>query len=126
MSGEGIALIITACGTFLTAVASAAGVLVSLMNARRLDATNVKLEAVHQTTNSLAERAEKSAKEAGIAQGTLTGRAEVMAENKADSGNVTATIPSATIAIESAQVNIGNKEEANGTTLSTAPNKPVT
>lgn len=82
LTGEGIALIITAAGTLITAMASAAGIIVSLMNSRRLAEQAVKIEEVHRTTNSLAERAEKSAKEAGLAQGTLQGRADVTAEIK--------------------------------------------
>ena len=62
MTGTEIALIITACGTLLTAVTGAVGIFVSLRNSRKLDE-------VHKTTNSLAERNEAIAKELGVAEG---------------------------------------------------------
>lgn len=63
MTGTEIALIITACGTFLTA---ASGVIISLRNAR-------KLEQVHQTTNSKMDELIKLTAKSSRAEGVKAG-----------------------------------------------------
>lgn len=59
MTAAEVSLIMTSVGTLLTTVAS---VWVSLRNSRKLDE-------VHRTTNSLAQRNEAIAKELGITEG---------------------------------------------------------
>lgn len=70
MSGGEIAQIILALATFVTAVG---GVLISLRNTRKIDE-------VHRTTNSLAERTEGLARDAGHAEGELKGRTDAAKE----------------------------------------------
>lgn len=69
MNGSDIALIITACGTFVSAFAASAAVIISAINGR-------KINTIHALTNSLAERAEIGAR----AVGNLQGRVEQTAE----------------------------------------------
>jgi uncharacterized YccA/Bax inhibitor family protein len=79
INGGDIALIIGALGTFVTSLVTA---FVTLRNSRSVAVLQAKVEQVHDTTNSLAERAERLAKESGLAQGNLQGRAEQTAERK--------------------------------------------
>jgi len=62
VTGTETALVISACGTFLTALTSAYGVMVSQRNSR-------KLTELHESTNGLASRNEAIAQKLGIAQG---------------------------------------------------------
>lgn len=73
MTWAEVALIITAVGALVSAIASSTAVIIGALNAR-------KLNQVHTLTNSLAERAEAGAR----ATGNLTGRAEQTAERKAE------------------------------------------
>jgi hypothetical protein len=68
VTGTETALIISACGTFLTALTSAYGVMVSQRNSRTL-------QELHASTNGLSERNEAIAKKLGIAEGKATERA---------------------------------------------------
>jgi hypothetical protein len=63
-----IALIVTASGTFLSSLVAAIGAVVSLGNSRKLDE-------VHKTTNSLAQRNEAIAKQLGIEEGKAAQKA---------------------------------------------------
>jgi hypothetical protein len=68
VTGTEIALIISASGTFLSAVVASIGAIISLSNSRKLDA-------VHQSTNGLSERAEALAKKLGIEEGKAAEKA---------------------------------------------------
>lgn len=77
MTGSEIALIITACGTLVSAIAASTAVVISALNSR-------KISQVHDLTNSLAQRAEASAHASGLAEGNRQGRVEQTAEREAD------------------------------------------
>jgi uncharacterized membrane protein len=62
---EGTAQLITSIGILIT---SLTGLVVSVRNSRKIDD-------VHKTTNSLAERAEERAHQAGVAEGKATEKA---------------------------------------------------
>ena len=78
---EGVALIITAAGTLLTATATAASIIMTALNQR---ANSQKLDALHVQGNSNAIRMEALAREAGVSEGNLQGREEQTAERKAE------------------------------------------
>lgn len=63
MTGPDVALIITSLGTFATALG---GAIVSLRNSRKIEAVDIKVEKVHESTNGLTKRLESSAKKLGI------------------------------------------------------------
>jgi uncharacterized membrane protein len=65
MTGGEIALVITSIGTLITSIGS---VLVSLRNGQ-------KLNEVHRTTNSLAQRNESIAKQLGVNEGRAAEKA---------------------------------------------------
>lgn len=73
MTGAEIALIITACGTLVSAVAASTAVLIGALNSR-------KINTIHTLTNSLAQKAQDGAN----AIGNLQGRVEQTAERKAE------------------------------------------
>jgi hypothetical protein len=75
VTGTDIALIITSCGTFLTAITSAFGVVVSQRNSRKLDSTIAVVAAVHESTNGLSQRNEAIARKLGVAEGTAAEKA---------------------------------------------------
>jgi hypothetical protein len=79
MTGTEIALVIAACGTLVTALTSAYGVLVTIRNAQEAREQRgvivSKLEAVHQSTNGLSERNEAIARKLGVAEGTAAEKA---------------------------------------------------
>lgn len=77
----GIALIITAIGTLLTAMATAASIVMQAINQR---ATDRKLQGLHEQGNSNAERMQALARQAGLKEGNLQGRAEQTAEREAE------------------------------------------
>lgn len=77
LSGSDIALIITAAGTLVSALASGAAVLVSSINQR-------KINEVHRQGNSNALRMEAMARSAGTAEGNLQGRTEQTEERRVD------------------------------------------
>ena len=74
MTGGEIAQIIVALATFVTSLGS---VMVSLRNSRKIDA-------VHDSTNSLAERAETTAHDTGRLEGNLEGRREQTEERRVE------------------------------------------
>lgn len=77
----GIALIITAIGTLITAMAAAAGIVMQAINKREIDR---KLAGLHDQGNSNLQQMQRIARAAGIAEGNLQGRAEQTAEREAE------------------------------------------
>lgn len=77
----GIALIITAIGTLLTAMATAASIVMQEMNRRE---TSRRLQGLHDQGNSNLQQMQRIARAAGIAEGNLQGRAEQTAEREAE------------------------------------------
>jgi hypothetical protein len=53
----------------ITAIVVAGNFVVSLINGRKTDRNSQKLDEVHKTTNSLAQRNEAIARQLGIAEG---------------------------------------------------------
>jgi hypothetical protein len=91
LSGSDIALILTAIGTLVSAVASSCAVVIGSMNASKLSAQGLKQDTqgtqiaeVHKTTNGLSERAEAFARSTGLAEGNLQGRLDQTAERKTE------------------------------------------
>ena len=75
MTVEQTALILTACGTLLSSIVAAIGVVFSVRNSRKLDVNNDKIDAVHRSTNGLAERNEAIARKLGVVEGIQQGTA---------------------------------------------------
>lgn len=76
MSGTDIALILTAAGTLISALASGAAVVISAINSR-------KLNEVKQQTNGMIDKTAEMAHRAGAAEGNIAGRQELQAEKDA-------------------------------------------
>lgn len=81
MTGAEVALIITAIGTLLTAMATAASIVMQEMNRRE---TSRRLQGLHEQGNSNLQQMQRIARAAGIAEGNLQGRAEQTAEREAE------------------------------------------
>lgn len=81
ISGSEWALIITAAGTFLTAMTSSAAVIIGALNARRINRQSAKIEEVHRSTNGLKDELVNSTAVANHALGVIAGRREVNEEN---------------------------------------------
>lgn len=72
-SGSEIALIITAAGTFLTALTSSAAVLIGVWNGR-------KIKEVHASTNGMKEELVASTARENHAQGYIDGRSALRSD----------------------------------------------
>lgn len=72
-SGSEIALIITAAGTFITAMTSSAAVLIGVWNSR-------KIKEVHLSTNGMKEELVASTARENHAQGYIDGRSELRSD----------------------------------------------
>jgi hypothetical protein len=79
MTTPEVASIITSLAALLAAIGSIAGVLVSLRNGRKVDATVVKVEEIHKATNGLV----KELSSAKLAQGDAEGHARGLEEGRA-------------------------------------------
>lgn len=82
MNAGSIALIITAIAALLSAATSMVGVLVSLRNGRKVDATVLKVDQIHEATNGLVAKLG----EAKLAQGDAEGHARGLEEGREKNG----------------------------------------
>lgn len=79
MTGPDVALIITACGTLLSALFGGIAVLISALNSRAI-------QKVHNLTNSKMDELLTVTKKSATAEGNLAGRAEQKADTLATIG----------------------------------------
>lgn len=86
---EGIALIITAAGTLITAIGSVAGVIISARNSAKLNRQADRIEMVQQSTNGLKDQLVDATARGSHAQGLVEGR-QALREEIA-TGKVTVT-----------------------------------
>lgn len=82
MTGGDIALIITALGSLLAAMSSAAAVVLGALNARRLLPIAEQVQKIEVATNSMKDRLIEATAKSEHAAGVVVGRAEVVAEQK--------------------------------------------
>jgi outer membrane murein-binding lipoprotein Lpp len=84
MTGEGIALIITAVGTLLTAIASGTAVIIGALNTIKLNRTAADVRKIEVATNSMKDQLVAATATGAHAEGVAQGRADMTAERKAE------------------------------------------
>jgi hypothetical protein len=84
ITGSEIALIITAAGSLVAALASAAAVIIGALNTVKLNRTAANVQKIEVATNSLTDRLVASTALSEHARGKVEGRAELKSEQGSD------------------------------------------
>lgn len=79
-SGGDVALIITATGTLVAAMASSAAVIIGALNTTKLNRTAAQVEKIEIATNSMKDQLVAATASSALAQGKVEGRQEVKDE----------------------------------------------
>ena len=79
-SGSDIALIITATGSFVAALSSAAAVVIGAINTRKVNGMVANVQKIELATNSMKDQLVAATASAEHARGKVEGRADLKAE----------------------------------------------